>query len=240
MAINKTLSRNFPEYHFLMLKIHKKTRMKYLCKSSSEKIFTQGIEYLFQYKGSGKRWLNHLRKNGNDVETIILYGTSCKEDLKRVGLQFSKSWDVVNREDFANLTEESGDGGKTWQGREHKSWKLNEQAKKNIGKGSKKKFQEGFRLPQWEHMKGDNNPAVRGYYITPWGKYTSPYWAYIAAKELKKNNILVITDSNTIFKYCKEPDTVISKYGRAPKEWKNKTAREIGFDYILKEKINEK
>lgn len=98
-------------YHFLMLKIHNKTGLKYLCKTSSLKM-QKSIDYLYKYPGSGLRWLNHLKQHGFDFKTIVLAGTPDKQELKELGLRFSKLWNVVESDNFANLVEEKGDGGK--------------------------------------------------------------------------------------------------------------------------------
>jgi len=62
------------------------------------------------YKGSGKHWKRHIEKHGYDVETEILLETTSKEELKEVGLYYSKKWNIVNSKEWANLTEETGNG----------------------------------------------------------------------------------------------------------------------------------
>jgi transposase len=88
----------------LYLKIHNITGLMYLGKTKQDP---------YTYKGSGKRWLNHLAKHGNDVTTKILRECSTNEEVKEWGLYYSKVWDIVNNFKFANLVEESGSGGDT-------------------------------------------------------------------------------------------------------------------------------
>lgn len=66
------------------------------------------------YSGSGIRWLNHLNSHGiksKDIETWILHETNDKEDLKKMGLYYSKLFNVVDSDKRANLMNEQGSGG---------------------------------------------------------------------------------------------------------------------------------
>ena len=89
---------------YLYVKTHRVTGLKYLGKT---------IRDPFKYKGSGKRWLNHLNNHGNIVETTILLATDSKEEISETGKFFSRLWNVVKDDDWANLIEESGEGGDT-------------------------------------------------------------------------------------------------------------------------------
>ena len=91
--------------HYLLLKTHNKTGLKYLCyttKADPEK-----------YPGSGKRWRNHLRTHGKDLSTEILGAFDNEEQLKALGRHYSELWNVVDSDEFANLRIEEGDGGDT-------------------------------------------------------------------------------------------------------------------------------
>ena len=85
------------------------------------KISPLGLNYLgmstsknpFRYKGSGKYWKLHLKKhniNSNDIKTIILYETDSQEELKKIGIEYSELYDVVNSNEWANLINETGEG----------------------------------------------------------------------------------------------------------------------------------
>jgi hypothetical protein len=89
---------------YLYLKTHNKTGLKYLGKTEQDP---------FKYKGSGVRWLKHIKKHGYDVTTEILFETEDREELREVGIQYSESWDIINSSNFANIMLESGDGGDT-------------------------------------------------------------------------------------------------------------------------------
>jgi hypothetical protein len=88
--------------YYLYKKTHKKTGLQYLGKT---------IQDPFKYKGSGKRWGYHIKKHGYDVDTVILLETTNEQELITAGLYYSKLWNVVNSNEWANLKPEAGDGG---------------------------------------------------------------------------------------------------------------------------------
>ena len=87
---------------YLYKKTHKVTGLKYLGKTTRDP---------FSYMGSGVYWRRHLKKHGNDVDTEILYETIDKEEFKQKGLYYTKLWNVVESDEWANLKPETGDGG---------------------------------------------------------------------------------------------------------------------------------
>jgi len=89
--------------HKLLIKTHNKTGLKYLC-------YTQKEDHN-SYHGSGLRWKRHIKKHGYDVSTFLILETDDFEVLKTKGLEFSKLYDVVDSNEWANMIPESGDGG---------------------------------------------------------------------------------------------------------------------------------
>jgi hypothetical protein len=87
---------------YLYVKTHNKTGMKYLGKTTKPDPH--------KYPGSGKRWIRHLKKHGYDYTTTILLTTEDKEELKETGLYFSKVWNIVESNEWANMMPEKGDG----------------------------------------------------------------------------------------------------------------------------------
>jgi hypothetical protein len=68
----------------------------------------------FEYKGSGLKWKRHLSKYKiklSDIETWILHETTSEDDLKNMGKYYSKLFNVVDSDSWANLKDEEGDGG---------------------------------------------------------------------------------------------------------------------------------
>lgn len=95
-------------YH-LYVKTHNATCLKYLGQTSQDPII---------YKGSGKYWLQHIKKHGYDVSTEILLSTNDKSELIEAGEAYSKKFNVVDSKEWANLIEEKGPGG-SFAGRNH-------------------------------------------------------------------------------------------------------------------------
>lgn len=95
---------------YLYLKTHNVTGLKYLGKT---------VQDPFEYKGSGTRWTNHIKKHGYDVTTEILFETQDKEEFSDAALLYSNILNVVDSNGFANLRNETGDGGDTFSGRTH-------------------------------------------------------------------------------------------------------------------------
>ena len=87
---------------FLYKKTHNKTGLQYLGKTKNKPQI---------YTGSGIKWLRHLKKWGNDVTTEIIKVCETEKDLKYWGIFYSKKWNIVESNDWANLKMEEGDGG---------------------------------------------------------------------------------------------------------------------------------
>ncbi len=82
-----------------------------------------GLKYLgkttkdpFNYLGSGKIWKRHIKKHGftiNDIKTEIVFKANNINELIEKGLELSVLYNVVDSKEWANLIEESGNGGDT-------------------------------------------------------------------------------------------------------------------------------
>jgi hypothetical protein len=88
----------------LYVKTHIVTGLRYLGFTTSQDPH--------KYSGSGTRWLNHLNKHGYNYTTEIIKQCQSKEELKEWGLYYSTLWKVVDSNEWANLKEEAGDGGR--------------------------------------------------------------------------------------------------------------------------------
>jgi hypothetical protein len=86
---------------YLYKKIHNKTGLKYLGKT---------VQDPYKYKGSGVIWTSHIIEHGYDVTTEILKECCDQEELKYWGKYYSKLWNIVENNDWANLIPESGGG----------------------------------------------------------------------------------------------------------------------------------
>lgn len=103
---------------YLYVKTHNQTGLKYLGQTSSKDPH--------KYPGSGVYWKLHLEKHGYDYTTEILKECSTKNEICEYGIYYSKLWNIVESDDWANLKVEQGDGGRQ-----------NEEVRKRIGEKSK-------------------------------------------------------------------------------------------------------
>jgi len=83
-----------------MIKIHNKTKLKYLCQ-------TKRKNYM-EYTGSGVYWLKHLKKHGFDFTTILLYQNDDLEIFTERCLYYSHLFEVDISGEYANLIHELG------------------------------------------------------------------------------------------------------------------------------------
>lgn len=196
--------------HYLMIKTHSKTRLKYLCKKS-----TTNINSCFRYLGSGTYWKKHLIKHGKNIETEIIEMCNSKQELTEKGIYWSKKLNVVKSDGFANLVEERGDGGPTMLGRK-------------ITKNQKVKQIRAIRK-YWLNLSPDlkaarnkaNSLSHEKYtYYTPLGTYTN---AYRAAEAHQCCNVTII---NRCVVDTDKP-ILSKKYWKCG--WKNKTWRMLGW-----------
>jgi hypothetical protein len=88
---------------YLYIKTHNITGLKYLGKTTRQDYHA--------YPGSGLYWRKHLDKHGFNYSTEILKECNTHDELKYWGKYYSKLWDIVKSNDWANLTSEQGDGG---------------------------------------------------------------------------------------------------------------------------------
>lgn len=196
--------------HYLMLKTHNKTMLKYLCKKA-----TNDINKCFKYTGSGKYWKSHLKTHGTDITTEILEICETREELIQRGIWWSKKLNVVGSEEYANLIEERGDGGPTMLGRKITP------AQKKKQRDSLNRYWNNVTKEQRDQRREINSKSHEIYrYITPSGIFTN---AYIAANACNCSNVTIIN------RCVKDVDKKITskKYWRFG--WKDKTWRDLGW-----------
>ena len=198
------------------------TGLKYLCKTSST------VKNPYIYQGSGVRWLNHIRKHKSRIITCIIGSYDTKEDLVNAGIYYSNLYNIVKDPNWANLTEEKGDGGLIGTGQLGKNWKI-----KDTSNMKKSKTQTEARLEVYRKSSGKNNYQFNGMIKTPWGIFETAEQACETAKLVRQNGDYAISDRATLKKYLQNLDIMLNLEGRrTPKEWRGKTPREIGFDML--------
>lgn len=128
---------------YLYKKTHKVTGLQYLGKTSRDDPYS--------YPGSGKRWRAHLEKHGYEFDTEILYESTDKQEISKMGLYYSDLWNVVNDPMWANLKPESGDGG---------TFKHTTEAKEKIGAASRGR-PSVFKGKKYDEIQQDPNAAAK-------------------------------------------------------------------------------
>lgn len=92
----------------LYLAIHNKTGKKYFGKSER---FHTSEDLQKYYHGSGIYWLKHLKVHGDDVKMTALFTSSNEKLVELIALTYSKVFNIVDTDEYANLVEETGHGG---------------------------------------------------------------------------------------------------------------------------------
>lgn len=91
--------------HKLLIKEHKDTGLKYLC-------YTQKDNHS-KYTGSGVYWLKHIKEHGYNVSTKLIFKSESYDEFKKVAIETSNKFNIVESDEWANLRIEEGDGGDT-------------------------------------------------------------------------------------------------------------------------------
>lgn len=113
----------------LYIKTHNKTGLKYFGKTTSNNPY--------KYKGSGKYWLQHIKKHGNDVTTKIIGSFLDTISCKHFALEFSKKYNIVNSVEWANLINENGIDGAPCG---HEGHKFTDTEKQKMSESAKNKW----------------------------------------------------------------------------------------------------
>lgn len=119
--------------YYLYQKTHRQTNLNYLG-------FTRKDPN--KYKGSGVYWLSHLKKHGDNVDTIVLLETDNYEAVCQAGKYYSELWNVVESQSWANLKPEYGEGGGV--PGMNKNKKRSQEHKDAMKRGWKKIKEEGY------------------------------------------------------------------------------------------------
>jgi hypothetical protein len=85
---------------YLYIKQHSITGLKY---------FGRTISDPYVYNGSGKYWVPHCKKHGDDlIETLNIWNFEDQESCTEFALKFSIENNIVESEEWANLVLEDG------------------------------------------------------------------------------------------------------------------------------------
>lgn len=88
---------------YLYIKTHNKTGLKYFGKTTAKDPY--------KYRGSGVYWTRHIKTHGYDVSTEIIGYYQDEQECLNVAKHFSIENNIVKHSVWANLKEETLDGG---------------------------------------------------------------------------------------------------------------------------------
>jgi len=92
---------------YLYAKQHAVTGLRYFGKTTRDP---------YKYNGSGKYWTSHCNKHGWDIVTTWVHAYDDIRLCEQEALFFSKVYDIVESNDWANLKPENGINGGTVKG----------------------------------------------------------------------------------------------------------------------------
>lgn len=141
--------------YYLYVKTHTITGLKYLGQTRSKDPYS--------YAGSGKHWLNHLKKHGKHFTTEIIKECQNNNEVAHWGKYYSDLWDVVKSKDWANLIPEMGGG-----------WNLFGDANPQKRKEVREKTSKGMK----QYLK--NNPEK----LIKWKEWRNEFWTPEKMREL--------------------------------------------------------
>lgn len=100
----------------LYVKTHNKTGLKYFGKTK--------LDDVHSYPGSGVYWTKHLKKHGRDYTTDIVaqFNENELDALKDFAVNFSIENNIVNSNEWANFTIETGLDGNSFPREKHPMW----------------------------------------------------------------------------------------------------------------------
>jgi hypothetical protein len=87
---------------YICVKQHTNTKLKYFCKTKKNPE---------KYNGSGVDWKKHLSENGKYVINLQIWEFERQDVCTRFCLWFSKKFDIVESDEWANKIPENGIGG---------------------------------------------------------------------------------------------------------------------------------
>ena len=128
---------------YLYAKQHNATGLRYFGKTTRDP---------YKYIGSGLYWRNHIKEHGRDVTTTWVHAYEDESIANEEAVFFSRVYNIVNSDEWANLIPEDARGGGRQKGCK--------------GTWAGKKRPEHAALMR-ERMKGDSNPMSGQ---VPWNK----------------------------------------------------------------------
>lgn len=220
---------------YLYVKTHNKTGLKYLGKTTRKDPF--------KYLGSGKWWLRHLSKYGNDITTAILLATEDKEDIKQTGIFFSKLWGVAKSKEWANIVIEKGDGISSEYATELNNRRIEDRTHNLLGKQnpSHRKIQNGehhFQNKEWQQKHSKQRMQTMKSNGTHYFSSTESKKAVteLSRKRVKDGTHNFLTKSSNAFAPVKNTLLCVDKMGQnvwiTSQLYKSQIGDPITWEYV--------
>lgn len=198
-----------------------------------------GYKYIGKSKNFKKRWYQHTHGFKHKKYNTKLYNAMRKYGIIKFSMElldttYSNECEIYWISKLSpeyNMTK-GGDGGFI-NDQTGKTWKVKDTSNmKTANKLSAK-----VRTPLMTlKISGGKNYQCNYIISTPWGIFETWRNACNAAKLLRKSGVLdVITDEQTLKRYCKQSFVVCSKGRRTPAAFKGKSTDELGFSFKLKD-----
>lgn len=217
-----------------MIKTHNVTGKKYLCKKQSKNDVGA-----INYKGSGLKWKQHLKEFGKSLSTEILFvcPISDKNVFRKVAIDCSLKFNIVNDPGWMNMIIEEGQGGSTSEtnGSKGKKWIFKNDERKTVSIQELNNFlNEGWQLGFPEDFKKTLSEQLKGKPAHNKGKkmkLPNEYTSKISKKKynLKTSNYTPEMRSLTSKKCLNRPE-VLEKFKKPKKPMvtaKNENTGEI-------------
>lgn len=206
---------------FIYRIVNKINGKEYVGKTEKPDVLLRWKRHLADCSRHNTKLYNAIKKYGSENFEIFPMEQTGKVSRDKLN-ERERYWIEVLAPEY-NMTK-GGDGG--WiNDQTGKTWKIKDTSKMKKPKTVTEKVLEGRKK-----IKGGNNYQSKYFIFTPWGKFET--WSEAAAaarREKDKGNNYVITNSNTLKKYCLDDIRLNVEGRRTPKNWRGKSTKELGF-----------
>lgn len=194
-------------------------------------------KYVGKAKNFKKRWKEHVYESKYKRKNTLLYNAMNKYGIDNFIMEclddeYSNEKEIywINKICPEYNMTKGGDGGFI-HSQKGKKWKVKDTS--NMIVANRKSILKRIEKIK-DKISGGNNYQCNYIIKTPWGEFETWVETSNKAKELRlQNNLDVITDIETLKKYCKN-NIKIGNGKRTPDSFKLKYTKDLGFDFIIK------
>lgn len=202
---------------YLYIKQHSITGLLYFGK-------TEQVDPV-KYRGSGKYWLNHIKKHGEKYVVTLWYCLFFDaHDIEQFALMCSTQWNIVDDTQWANLKEENGlDGGAAFTGMMHSDESKSKMREAKLGVVCSAEHRNNVSIAlSGRSLKSETKRKIGdakkiGLYHTPNGVFDTLISAAVANG----------CHDMTIYNRCHNSEKIIERGVNRGKTW-----RDVGFSFV--------